>query len=87
VADPKGQGRLFARHEASNLVGPIQNAQDLPEDRRHLDTRLVLIVASISSDGKQIQFRYPTARDEDKTKQTDRKRKDSRGGQPPQRRR
>ena len=66
VEDPKGKGRRFACHRPSGLVGSILNPDKLPADKELGDT-VTLLVASISSDGKSIQFRVPT--DEDKRKQ------------------
>lgn len=58
VRDPKGKGRLFGRHEPSGLVGPIQNADQLPK-RPEIGETITVEVASISSTGKDIQFRVP----------------------------
>jgi CRISPR-associated protein Cmr6 len=66
VEDPKGKGRLFARHDPSRLVGPILNADQVPADKHAGDT-LALLVASISSDAKQIQFRIPADEDRQRT--------------------
>jgi hypothetical protein len=57
VDDPKGKGRRFARYDAGALVGPIVNGDQVPSDKKVGDP-LLLTVASLSSDGKQIQFRY-----------------------------
>jgi CRISPR-associated protein (TIGR03986 family) len=67
VADPKGKNRPFAQLAGSDLVGPIQNPQDGPSDKK-IGDRVTLVVKSISSDGKQIQFRWPTAADQQKPK-------------------
>ncbi len=58
VEDPKGKGRRFARHITSGLVGPILNPDAIPADQK-VDDKVSLVVASISSDNKQIQFRWP----------------------------
>ena len=60
--DPKSKGRRFARHERSGLLGSILNPDQVPADK-HLGDNLTLLVASISSDGKQIQFRVPSEAD------------------------
>jgi len=80
VADPKNQGRLFARHEQSGLVGVIQKSEGVPEQERQLDTALRLIVAMISTDGKQIQFLYPTPANQQRAQQA--KQPPSRGKPP-----
>jgi CRISPR-associated protein Cmr6 len=59
VEDPKKKDRIFARHIASGLVGPIQNSPDMPASSRALGQEVTLIVASLSFDGKQIAFRWP----------------------------
>jgi CRISPR-associated protein Cmr6 len=66
MEDPKGKGRRFAQHSPSGLAGPIQNADRIPPDKNIGDT-LTLLVASMSSDGKQIQFRVPTEEDNRRT--------------------
>jgi CRISPR-associated protein Cmr6 len=58
VEDPKGKGRRFAQHVASGLVGPILNPDAVPAEQK-VDDKVSLVVASISSDNKQIQFRWP----------------------------
>jgi CRISPR-associated protein Cmr6 len=60
VEDPKGKGRRFARHDATGLIGPITNASEVPADKKVGDV-LRLVVASLSSDGRQVQFRYKGA--------------------------
>ena len=65
--DPKGKGRRFARHEPSGLIGSIQNPDQVPDDK-NVGDNLTLLVASISSDGKQIQFRVPSEADLTKAK-------------------
>jgi CRISPR-associated protein Cmr6 len=63
--DPKGQGRPFARLVETSRVGPIINAKDMAADQAHkqVGDKVILILHSISSDGKQIQFRWPTPAD------------------------
>ena len=60
VEDPKKKGRRFARHAASGVEGNIQNADQIPADRKVGDTVRLLVVIS-SPD--QIQFRWPTDAD------------------------
>ena len=62
VDDPKGRGRRFASHVKSGLIGPILNADRVPPDK-NLGDSLMLLVQSISSDGKQVQWRVPTEAD------------------------
>jgi len=50
-----------ARHEPTNLSGPIHNSADVPADKKPGD-RLTLIVASANP--REIAFRYPTAGDD-----------------------
>jgi len=80
VPDPKGKGRLFARLEESGLVGPIQKPEDVPEQERQPGTKLSLIVATISIDGRQIQFLYPTPANQQRAQHA--KRQGSRGKPP-----
>ncbi|MES2791597.1 MAG: type III-B CRISPR module RAMP protein Cmr6 [Planctomycetota bacterium] len=60
-AERTGKGGWRALHEASKLIGPIQNSGDVPGDKL-AGQILDLIVAIISA--KEIAFRYPTAADE-----------------------
>jgi CRISPR-associated protein Cmr6 len=78
------KGGWKARHEPSGLSGPIQNSGDVPGDKSAGDT-LTLIVASANE--REIAFRYPTAADEQRAKQSQGKPPGSRGGQRPHGRR
>ncbi len=62
VEDPKGQNRRWAKALKCNLIGNITNPTEVPSDLK-IGDRIELIVQSVSSDGKQIQFRVPTAKD------------------------
>jgi hypothetical protein len=61
VADPKGKGRLFARHEPTGLVGIVLNPGDVPVEQREVGQRISLQVHAISTDGKQVSFRWAAA--------------------------
>jgi CRISPR-associated protein Cmr6 len=61
VEDQKKKNRLFALHEPSRLEGPILNANEVPAELKQIGARIPLMVQSISSDGKQVQFRYSAA--------------------------
>jgi CRISPR-associated protein (TIGR03986 family) len=61
VADPKGKGRLFVRHESTGLVGVVLNPGDVPAEQREVGQRISLHVYSISTDGKQVSFRWVAA--------------------------
>ena len=63
VEDPKGKGRRFAKHVASGKVGNIQNAGDVPPDKKPGD-QVQLTVAISTPD--QIQFRWPKPADGEK---------------------
>jgi CRISPR-associated protein Cmr6 len=52
------RGGWRARDPGSGLVGHIHNSDQVPANKRSGDA-VDLIVASISGDGKQIQFRWP----------------------------
>lgn len=56
VPDPKGRGRVFGRHEPSGRVGPVLDANQLSPPPKEGD-KLTVLVASISSSGKDIQFK------------------------------
>lgn len=56
VEDPKGKGRLFARHEPTGLVGPIQDPTSIITTREP-GTKVTVEVASVNLRNKQIQFR------------------------------
>jgi CRISPR-associated protein (TIGR03986 family) len=58
VADPKAKGRLFARHELTGLVGNVLNPGDVPTEQRQVGQRISLRVHSISTNGKQVAFRW-----------------------------
>jgi CRISPR-associated protein Cmr6 len=62
VEDPKGRDRRFARHAPTGLIGPILNAERIPPEK-NLGDAITLLVFSISSDGKQVQWRVPTETD------------------------
>ena len=57
------KGGWKARHEPSDLVGPIHNSGDVPADMKAGDT-LKLIVASANE--REVAFRYATAADEER---------------------
>lgn len=61
VEDPKKKNRLFALYEHSRLQGPVLNANEVPPEKKQIGARIPLVVQSISSDGKQVQFRYSVA--------------------------
>lgn len=68
-----------ARHQPSDLSGPIQNSGDVPADKKAGDT-LNLIVASANQ--REIAFRYPTPADEQRAQQA---RSKPKSGAPPRR--
>jgi CRISPR-associated protein Cmr6 len=68
VDDPKGRGRRFARHVRSGLVGPILNVERIPPEK-NLGDAITLWVYSLSSDGKQVQWRVPTETDKPRSTQ------------------
>ena len=57
------KGGWKAKIASQGLEGPIVNTADVPADKKAGDS-VSLIVSSISADGKQIQFRWPTAADD-----------------------
>ena len=59
VPDPRNRGRLFAQLKAGALVGTVLNPNDVPEASKLIGTEITLEVASISTDGKQIAYRWP----------------------------
>jgi len=75
VEDPKGKGRPFAKY--GDLVGRIQDLTELPPDKKIGDT-VRLEVASMSADGREIQFRCPTSRTEKSPKKKSGRRNDHR---------
>lgn len=56
------KGGWKAKHEASGLQGPIQNAADVPRDAEP-GRRVDLVVASVNRKRREIAFRWPTAGD------------------------
>jgi CRISPR-associated protein Cmr6 len=64
IEEVTNRGGRKARHVASGLVGPIQNSNDVPADKKPGDI-LSLVVAYASP--QQIAFRYPTPADEKRT--------------------
>lgn len=72
------KGGWKARHIATGITGPIQNSNEVPGDK-NAGERVILIVTSANE--REIAFRYPTAADEQKTKQPPPKRP-PRGGRP-----
>src|SRR5262249_45905215 len=68
--DPAGRGRLYARHEATGLLGNIINAADVPETEKEIGKKVTLIVQSVNVAARQIAFRWPTAADQPKPKPT-----------------
>jgi len=56
VEDPKGKGRLFAKHEPTQLVGPIIDPKNIIQDRT-IGTKLEVLVHSVNFNQKQIQFK------------------------------
>jgi hypothetical protein len=61
VEDPKGKGRLFVRHEESNQIGHVLNAGEIPQESKVVGQRITLEVFTVSADGRQVAFRWPTA--------------------------
>ncbi len=74
------KGGWKARHEPTQLTGPIQNWQDVPGDCKPGDT-VRLIVASVNTG--QIAFRYPTQADEQRTGKFPQQPMDRRGNRGP----
>lgn len=54
------KGGWKAKHEASGLQGPIQNAADVPGDAEP-GRRVDLVVASVNRNRREIAFRWPAA--------------------------
>jgi CRISPR-associated protein Cmr6 len=71
LEDKTKKGGWKAKHQATGISGPLQNSNDVPGDKKAGDT-VTLIVASANE--KEIAFRYPTAADEQKPKQSGGKR-------------
>ena len=55
VEDPKGKGRLFAKHEPTGLVGNIIDPNNVPD--KTIGAKIRVFIHSINMKQKQIQFK------------------------------
>lgn len=76
------KGGWRARHVATGITGPIQNSDDVPDEKKPGET-VPLIVQSANE--REIAFRYPTAADEQRAQKPQGKPKGGPGGKPPPR--
>ena len=58
LAEKTRKGGWKAKHETSGLQGPIQNTDEVPADAEP-GQRFRLIVASVSANQREVQFRWP----------------------------
>lgn len=58
------KGGWMAKLVTHAIKGPIVNTGDVPPDKKPGD-RVTLIVHSVSADGRQVQFRWPTPADDE----------------------
>lgn len=65
VEDPKGKGRLFAKHQPTQLVGPIIDPKNIIQDRT-IGRELEVLVHSVNFNQRQIQFKPLEDNKEDK---------------------